>query len=285
MGQSQVRSMEATGLFCPMCEVREGRLQDGIYSFLEVCLCVQDFLMDGDALGLETDHFRRIVSLEGKSVAPAVRQLRLEHVGEDAVGVIPYDADVRQFLHYHCEYVGGAEGGVVGEQDDGLCELRFSEGLEILSLDRTEVIGSGPLFRSSVVTDSRLVREAASNEVDHGVGAPGIIANVDNEAIQSGEPRKDPVKGGVCLLLRKALEFQYAQVAKIVRLGMAEQLGVILDLVETILSEILVGQLKEFLDELLRGKFAVELWFVFRVELPFVLPACLQVDVSILQGG
>ena len=136
-----------------------------------------------------------------------------------------------------------------------------------------------------MVTDSRFVRKAARNEVDHGVGSPGIVAYIDNEPIQSGEPRKDAVKGVVCLLLRKALELQDAQVAKLVRLGVSEQFGIVFDLVEAIPSEILVGQLKEFFDELFRGKFAIKLWFFFRVVLPFVAPACLQVDVSVLQWG
>ena len=143
--------------------------------------------------------------------------------------------------------------------------------------------GAGPLFRSSVVTDSSLVREAPGNEVDQRVGSSGIIAYIDNESIQSGEPRKDSVKGGICLLFRKTLELKYAEVAKFVRLGVPEQLGVIFDLIEAIPSEILVCQLKEFLDEWFRGEFAIKMRFVFRVVLPFVVTACLQVDVSVLK--
>ena len=117
---------ELLGLLCPLGEIRQSRFQNRVNTRFEVRLCVRHFLMNRDALGLEADHFRRIVALVGKGVAPTVGQLGFEHVGENPIRVISYDAHVRQFLHDHGKNVGGAEGGVIGQKNDGLGEWSFS---------------------------------------------------------------------------------------------------------------------------------------------------------------
>jgi hypothetical protein len=117
------------GLLRPLSEIRQSQFKSAVNACFDACLCVWNFIMNGDSLSLEADHFRRIVALVGKGVAPAVGQLGFEHVRANSVGVISYDAYVREFLHDHGKHVGCAEGGIAGQKNDGLGELSFPKGL------------------------------------------------------------------------------------------------------------------------------------------------------------
>ena len=94
----------------------------------------------------------------------------VEHVGENAIGMVADDPHVRQFLHHHCENVGGAEGRIIGEENHGLRELLFAQGLQHPCLDGAELLFAWSGLRPPVMTNSLLVDEAAGNLVNHGIG-------------------------------------------------------------------------------------------------------------------
>src|SRR5262245_8222951 len=151
--------------------------------------------VDRDAFALVADHIGGKVLLIRQAVAPAIGELLLKLIREYAVGVIADDRDIRQLLECQGKDLAAAEYRIAGQEDDRPGELGITLRFDV----------PGPQSRIVIVAwaDLRLPMErdtlAVTKPIDDGdcgtVIAAGIVADIDDDAVELVEVISDPVHG------------------------------------------------------------------------------------------
>src|SRR5262249_43501979 len=149
-----------------------------------------------------------------QAIAPAIGQLLLELIREDAVGMIPNDRDIGQLLDRQGKGLSTAEDGVAGQENDRPGELRVTLRLEMPGLQRCEVIIARANLRLPVERDAPAVAESVDDRYGGTVVAAGAVADVDDEALQVREIMGNIVQGGSQFPLGDAFQFENAHVTE-----------------------------------------------------------------------
>jgi hypothetical protein len=193
---------------------------------------------------------------------------------------------MRQLLYRQREGLAAAENGIGGQEHDRPGELRVALRFEIPGFHGREVILAGADLRPPVEGNAPAVAKPIDNCDRDAVLAAGIVADIDDEAVQILEVTANLVQSRSQLPLLDVFQLKDAHVAEFRRPAIVKHPGLGLHRpAETIGEESLLGGLEELLDLLLR-EFRGESGFFLGGKYAFFrkpLRSGLQLDMSVIQ--